>query len=121
MDLLKQIYCRGFSRIPIWDKDENDIIGIVFAKDIVYVDPKAEVPLREFAYVFAHAAHRIWADSTLGEALRFFKTGSTHMALVYDVNNSGPVGARLIGGMLGHKAHMDAMRGRATRSTSSKD
>lgn len=91
VDLLKQIYSRGFSRIPVWDKDENDVIGVVFAKDIVYVDPKAEVPLREFAHVFARAAHRIWADSTLGEALKFFKSGSNHMALVYDVNNAGPV------------------------------
>lgn len=67
------------------------MIGIVFAKDIVYVDPKAQVPLREFAHVFARAAHRIWADSTLGEALKFFKSGSNHMALVYDVNNTGQV------------------------------
>ncbi|RLN51444.1 hypothetical protein BBJ28_00011649 [Nothophytophthora sp. Chile5] len=87
---LKMIYNSGFSRVPVWNKDPNDVVGIIFVKDLIYVDPKAEVPLLAFARVFAVAAHRIWLDAVLGEVLSVFKMGSTHMALVYDVNNSGP-------------------------------
>ncbi|KAG7399882.1 hypothetical protein PHYBOEH_007743 [Phytophthora boehmeriae] len=74
----------------LWNKDPNDVVGIVFAKDLIYVDPNENVPLIAFARVFAVAAHRIWLDAKLGEVLSVFKLGSTHMALVYDVNNSGP-------------------------------
>lgn len=84
------IYNRGYSRIPVWNKNPNDVVGIVFTKDLIYVDPNDNVPLIAFARVFAVAAHRIWLDAKLGEVLSVFKMGSTHMALVYDVNNSGP-------------------------------
>ena len=88
MKVLKMIYNNGYSRIPVWNKDPNDVVGIVFTNDLVYVDPSQDVPLMAFARVFAVAAHRIWLDAQLGEVLSVFKMGSTHMALVYDVNNS---------------------------------
>lgn len=91
MDTIKKVYSSGFSRIPVWGKDVNDVIGIIFVKDLVYIDPKENVPLHEFVQVFARAAHRVWADSKLGEILTVFKQGVIHMALVYDVNNTGPV------------------------------
>ncbi|KAG7384239.1 hypothetical protein PHYPSEUDO_002842 [Phytophthora pseudosyringae] len=84
------IYNSGYSRIPVWNKDSNDVVGIIFTKDLIYVDPNQDVPLLAFARVFAVSAHRIWLDAQLGEVLSVFKMGSTHMALVYDVNNSGP-------------------------------
>ncbi|KAL4152386.1 hypothetical protein PRNP1_009317 [Phytophthora ramorum] len=90
LDTLKMIYNSGFSRIPVWNKDPNDVVGIVFTKDLIYVDPNEDVPLLAFARVFAVSAHRIWLDAQLGEVLSVFKMGSTHMALVYDVNNAGP-------------------------------
>ncbi|KAL3673836.1 hypothetical protein V7S43_001524 [Phytophthora oleae] len=90
LETLKMIYNNGYSRIPVWNKDPNDVVGIVFTKDLIYVDPNQDVPLLSFARVFAVAAHRIWLDAKLGEVLSVFKMGSTHMALVYDVNNSGP-------------------------------
>ncbi|OWZ21741.1 Metal transporter [Phytophthora megakarya] len=91
LETLKMIYNSGYSRIPVWNKDPNDVVGIVITKDLIYVDPNQKVPLMAFARVFAVAAHRIWLDALLGEVLSVFKMGSTHMALVYDVNNSGPV------------------------------
>ncbi|KAF4047067.1 CBS domain-containing protein [Phytophthora infestans] len=68
LETLKMIYNNGYSRIPVWNKDRNDVVGIVFTKDLIYVDPNED----------------------LGEILSVFKMGSTHMALVYDVNNVGP-------------------------------
>lgn len=91
LEMLKAIYNSGYSRIPVWKKDPNDVVGIIFAKDLIYIDPYANVPLIAFARVFAVAAHRIWLDAELGEVLSVFKMGGTHMALVYDVNNWGPV------------------------------
>lgn len=91
MEAIKRVYSSGFSRIPVLGNDGHDVLGIIFVKDLVYIDPKESVPVLEFVHVFARAAHRVWADSTLGEILSAFKRGSVHMALVYDVNNTGPV------------------------------
>jgi len=92
MDTIKFIYQTGFSRIPVYDKDKNDIIGVFLVKDLVMIDPRGNVSLYDFVQVFAKAVHRVWADATLGDVLKSFKSGNTHMALVYDVNNSGLVG-----------------------------
>jgi metal transporter CNNM len=81
-DKIKEIYKHGFSRIPVWDKGINDIIGIVFVKDFVYINQKEEIPLYDFVQVFGHGIHRVWVDSPLGEVLQVFKKGKLHMALV---------------------------------------
>ncbi|TMW60487.1 hypothetical protein Poli38472_000529 [Pythium oligandrum] len=87
---IKRIYQSGFSRVPVWDKDPNDITGVFFVKDLVLIDPTEGVPLEDFARVFARAAHRVWSEAKLGEVLKAFKAGNIHMVLVYDVNNTGP-------------------------------
>jgi hypothetical protein len=92
MATIKTVYQSGFSRIPVWHKDEHDIVGVFLVKDLVMIDPKeGNVPLLDFVQVFGKAAHRVWADATLGDVLKAFKGGNTHMALVFDVNNNGPV------------------------------
>lgn len=90
MATIKQIYQRGYSRIPVWGKDRNDIIGVLFTKDLALVDPKEDVSLEHFVQVFGRGAHRVWPDTSLGDLLKTFKKGTIHMALVYDVNNTGP-------------------------------
>jgi metal transporter CNNM len=37
---LYEIFKAGFSRIPVYDKDKNDIIGLLLAKDLIFVDPE---------------------------------------------------------------------------------
>ena len=35
-----EIFKSGYSRIPVFDKDENDILGLLLAKDLIFVDPE---------------------------------------------------------------------------------
>lgn len=37
--LMKDIYMQGFSRIPIFDGDRQNIIGILMAKDLILFNP----------------------------------------------------------------------------------
>lgn len=36
---MKDIYMQGFSRIPIFDGDRQNIIGILMAKDLILFNP----------------------------------------------------------------------------------
>ncbi|OQS01080.1 hypothetical protein ACHHYP_01848, partial [Achlya hypogyna] len=87
---IQTIYHTGYSRIPVWDKDINDIVGIIFVKDLIFADPDEKTTLLNFVHVFGRGVHRVWPDSTLGEVMQAFKAGRTHLALVHDVNNRGP-------------------------------
>ncbi|KDO23116.1 hypothetical protein SPRG_11960 [Saprolegnia parasitica CBS 223.65] len=89
-DVLEEMYQSGFSRIPVWTRDINDIIGVVLVKDLIFVDPVEATPLLHFVHIFGRTVHRVWPESPLADVLRAFKMGRTHLAVVHAVNNDGP-------------------------------
>lgn len=86
---ITEIFKSGFSRIPVYEKDRHDIVGILLVKDLIFVDPDDETPVRNFIQIFGRNFHLIWPDDKLGDVLRTFKKGKSHIAIVRDVNNDG--------------------------------
>jgi metal transporter CNNM len=39
-DLLNEIYDQGFSRIPVYEKNPSNIVGILLSKDLIILNPK---------------------------------------------------------------------------------
>ena len=44
---MKQIYDSGFSRIPIYEEDRNNIVGILHLRDLTFIDPDDCIPVRQ--------------------------------------------------------------------------
>jgi metal transporter CNNM len=45
--MLREIYSRGFSRIPIYHNDINNIVGILMSRDLILINPdKAMITLK---------------------------------------------------------------------------
>ncbi|CAN0403524.1 unnamed protein product, partial [Ectocarpus sp. 13 AM-2016] len=86
---LSVIFKSGFSRIPVFAKDRNDVIGLLFTKDLIFIDPDDETPLKNFVQIFGRAVTVVWPDFTLGDVLKVFKQGKSHLSLVRDVNDAG--------------------------------
>lgn len=86
------IFKTGYSRIPVYENNPSNIIGMLFVKDLIFINPVDETPVRSFVEIFGRGAHVVWADDKLGEVLAFLKTGHCHMALVRDVNNGDGTG-----------------------------
>mmetsp|Transcript_54432 Transcript_54432/g.80800 ORF Transcript_54432/g.80800 Transcript_54432/m.80800 type:complete len:879 (+) Transcript_54432:45-2681(+) len=83
-----RIFKTGYSRIPIYEaNNKNNVIGLLFVKDLIFVDPEDETPIRNFVQMFGRGLHVVWPDDTLGDVLKELKSGRSHMALVRDVNN----------------------------------
>jgi len=61
------------------------VIGLLFTKDLIFIDPEDETPIRNFIQIFGRGLHVVWPDQTLGDVLRVFKKGRGHMALVREV------------------------------------
>ncbi len=72
---ITEIFKSGYSRIPVYDKSDDDIIGILLVKDLIFVDPDDDTPVRNFIQIFGRNFHLLWPDDTLGDVLRLFKTG----------------------------------------------
>lgn len=88
---LSTIFNSGFSRIPIYQESRNDIIGLLLVKDLLFVDPEDEIPIKNFMTLFGRPLQSIWPDQKLKDTLLVFKKTHTHMAIVKDVDNTGPL------------------------------
>jgi metal transporter CNNM len=67
---------------------KNNVVGLLFVKDLIFIDPEDETSVSEFIEIFGRGVHVVWPDDNLGEVLRELKGGRSHMALVRDVNQT---------------------------------
>jgi metal transporter CNNM len=86
-ETIGKIFKTGYSRIPVYEISRNNIIGLLFVKDLIFIDPEDEVPIRSFIQIFGRSVHVVWPDDTLGDVLGELKKGRSHLAVVRDVNN----------------------------------
>lgn len=89
-ETIGKIFKTGYSRIPVFEISRNNIIGLLFVKDLIFMDPDDCVPVRSFIQIFGRNVHLVWPDDTLGEVLGYLKKGKSHLAVVRDVNNKDP-------------------------------
>lgn len=69
---------------------QNNIVGVLLVKDLIFVDPEDGTRVADFVEIFGRNLAMVWPDSKLGDVLRELKTGRSHMGLVRDVNNQDP-------------------------------
>lgn len=86
-DTVAKIFKTGFSRIPVYEVSKSNIIGLLFVKDLIFLDPEDEIPVKNFVQIFGRGLHIVWHDDKLGDILKLLKRGRSHMALVRDVND----------------------------------
>eukprot|EP00581_Thalassiosira_minuscula_P008146 CAMPEP_0183711932 /NCGR_PEP_ID=MMETSP0737-20130205/7258_1 /TAXON_ID=385413 /ORGANISM="Thalassiosira miniscula, Strain CCMP1093" /LENGTH=807 /DNA_ID=CAMNT_0025940503 /DNA_START=443 /DNA_END=2866 /DNA_ORIENTATION=+ len=86
-DTVAKIFKTGYSRIPVYEVSMSNIIGLLFVKDLIFLDPEDEIPVKNFVQIFGRGLHVIWPDDKLGDVLKLLKRGRSHMALVRDVND----------------------------------
>uniref|UniRef100_A0A182SNT3 CNNM transmembrane domain-containing protein n=1 Tax=Anopheles maculatus TaxID=74869 RepID=A0A182SNT3_9DIPT len=81
----------GFSRIPVHDGDERaEIISILHIKDLAFIDPDDNVPVRRMCEFYRNSLHFVFYDQTLDVMFKEFKSGTFgHMAFVQQVNSDG--------------------------------
>ena len=50
--VVRDIFDHGFSRVPVYARERQHVVGLFFVKDLIFVDPEDEVPLAEYLRVF---------------------------------------------------------------------
>eukprot|EP00557_Chaetoceros_sp_GSL56_P004650 CAMPEP_0176505936 /NCGR_PEP_ID=MMETSP0200_2-20121128/16770_1 /TAXON_ID=947934 /ORGANISM="Chaetoceros sp., Strain GSL56" /LENGTH=697 /DNA_ID=CAMNT_0017905543 /DNA_START=251 /DNA_END=2344 /DNA_ORIENTATION=- len=91
-ETMATIFKTGYSRIPVYENKVSNIVGLLFVKDLIFVNPVDETPVRNFVEIFGRGAHVVWMDDKLGEVLAFLKKGHCHMAIVRDINRGDGTG-----------------------------
>ena len=75
----------GFSRIPVYEASVDNMVGLVFIKDVLrLLEKRQPVVLRKIR----HPVHLVPETKQVGELLKELQKRRTHMALVIDEHGS---------------------------------
>ncbi|CAL1265152.1 unnamed protein product [Larinioides sclopetarius] len=88
-ETMSEIMKQGYSRIPVYDSDRNNVVALLNIKDLAFVDPEDNSPLKTVCEFYNHPINYVFEDETLDVMLNEFKKGRSHMAFVRHVNNEG--------------------------------
>ena len=80
--LLDRLREEGYTRLPVFDGDLDRVVGILHTKDLFHLYAKTRLVLLTDAI---RPAIEIRPDAEIAEALRLFRRGRRHMALVREV------------------------------------
>ncbi|KAJ8703796.1 hypothetical protein PYW07_013090 [Mythimna separata] len=82
-ETMSEIVKSGYSRIPVYEGARGNIITVLFIKDLAFVDPDDNTPLRTLCQYYQNPCNFVFEDVTLDVMLKQFKEGHKgHMAFV---------------------------------------
>ncbi|KAJ1911466.1 hypothetical protein GGI09_003991 [Coemansia sp. S100] len=77
--LLTEMVRRGHSRVPVFDGERTDIVGVLLVKSLILLDPDDAVPVRDARIA---PIPLVTPDVSLYDILNAFQEGGSHMAVV---------------------------------------
>ena len=81
--ILREIYSKGFSRVPIYDKTKDNIVGILMTRDLILINPdKALITLKQLSSIIIRDVIAVEDQDKLEPLLGYFKKGLTHIGIV---------------------------------------
>ncbi|XP_054895165.1 metal transporter CNNM4 isoform X2 [Poeciliopsis prolifica] len=86
---MSEIMESGYTRIPVYEHEQSNIVDILFVKDLAFVDPDDCTTLKTITKFYNHSVHFVFHDTKLDAMLEEFKKGKSHLAIVQKVNNEG--------------------------------
>mmetsp|Transcript_14255 Transcript_14255/g.19058 ORF Transcript_14255/g.19058 Transcript_14255/m.19058 type:complete len:80 (+) Transcript_14255:1405-1644(+) len=51
-ETIAKIFKTGYSRLPVYEVSKNNVIGLLFVKDLIFIDPEDETRVRNFVQIF---------------------------------------------------------------------
>ncbi|XP_013139294.1 PREDICTED: metal transporter CNNM4-like [Papilio polytes] len=82
-ETMSEIVKSGYSRIPVYEGNRGNIVTVLFIKDLAFVDPDDNTPLKTLCQYYQNPCNFVFEDITLDVMLKQFKEGHKgHMAFV---------------------------------------
>lgn len=86
---LREVYSKGYSRIPIYDGSKNNIIGILMTRDLILINPeKYTITLKQLSSIIIRDTVSINETDRVEPLLGYFKKGLTHIGIVMRVSEA---------------------------------
>ncbi|XP_035702383.1 metal transporter CNNM4 isoform X2 [Folsomia candida] len=82
-ETIDEIIKSGFSRIPVYDGERNNVVSILYTKDLVFVDSDDRMPIKSLCEFYQYQCNFVDEKKPLDAQFKEFKEGDKgHMAFV---------------------------------------
>lgn len=81
--LMMQIYKSGYTRIPVYRGQRHHVVGLLYSKDLILVDPNDEIEISTVLSFRQPHRGRVSEDTKLDRLLQQFLASGEHLMLVY--------------------------------------
>lgn len=81
-DTLTLINNSGYSRIPVYENERDNVVGILHVKDLSLIDTDHNFPLKVVLDFYSHPLFSVFEDVTLDIMLNEFKKGKFMLCFV---------------------------------------
>ena len=89
-ETVSEIRSQGYSRIPVYKKEKNAVVYILFAKDLMCLDTDNEMTVEDLCKFYRNEPNFVYNDTNLTDMFNEFKAGDKgHMAIVQTINTEG--------------------------------
>ena len=76
---------QGYSRIPVYEGEENNITHVILVKDLLYIDPDDAPKVKDICTMYGKSFITALQNEPLNKLLEVFKSGDKgHLAIVQD-------------------------------------
>eukprot|EP01012_Entosiphon_sulcatum_P058502 TRINITY_DN82584_c0_g1_i1.p1 TRINITY_DN82584_c0_g1~~TRINITY_DN82584_c0_g1_i1.p1 ORF type:complete len:569 (+),score=93.35 TRINITY_DN82584_c0_g1_i1:28-1734(+) len=89
-ETLTRIWQTGHSRIPVYEKTIDNILGLLLVKDLILLNTEECPVVYSLLQSYCRPVHTVSESTSLPAMLQYFKTGKGHMAIVQRVATDGP-------------------------------
>ena len=79
---MSQIMKRGYSRIPVYEKDKSNIVALLNIKDLALIDPDDNTPLKTVCKFYQHHLIFVFDDHRLDQMLQDFRQGESTLFII---------------------------------------
>ncbi|QDZ19691.1 DUF21 domain-containing protein [Chloropicon primus] len=87
-ETILDIYKSGYTRIPVYEKSRDNVVGILYAKDLILVDPSDEVEVRTILAFHEKKVIKVLDTTPLNIVFRMFKTSFVHLLVAVHLDEN---------------------------------
>ncbi|OQV26089.1 Metal transporter CNNM2 [Hypsibius exemplaris] len=88
-DTLSEITREGYTRMPVYETNRANIVGLLNIKDLALLDPDDGMAVKTLCKYYSYELVFVTEETTLDVMLEDFKKGHSHMAFIQQYHSDG--------------------------------